>query len=149
MKFTLIFGVLLVIFGASQACRCPPLEEPAMCRTKYLMLVKITGVKVEAPLSHTYSFELLRDISYPAAFKTTFTQIRTGYDSASCYLELEVGKYYLLGGYPDTKTQTLSASTCNTYWKEWTLDPLVDRLSEVMLTKTEQKCREFHEKNQI
>ena len=143
MKSLIIFGVLLSIFGISQTCRCPPLEDPAMCRTKYLMLVRITEVSEVAPIHHFYQFQLLRDISYPTPFTNTFTKILTGYDSASCFLQLEVGKVYLLGGYPDTKTNILSAGTCNTYWREWTLEPN-SAASDAELANIENKCKEFH-----
>src|SRR6218665_1250370 len=100
MKFAVFFAVFLAFIHASYGCRCLPMQDPAYCRTPYLMLVKITSSTDEPDnFRRVYTFDLIRDISHPSPYSTTFTAIHTGIDSASCRLQLDVDGYYLLGGH--------------------------------------------------
>ena len=144
MKFAAFVAVFLAVLASSQACRCPALAAPAMCRTDYLMLVKITGAALLPPANRVYYFQLYRDISYPHPYNADFQYIQTGYDDGSCYLQLEVGKFYLLGGMADVDTGILTATTCYTYWEEWPEDENC-LVSDLSLTKIERKCRKFRD----
>lgn len=140
---SLIFAVILGFAALSQACRCPMLADPAYCRTQYLMLVKLTQLNIDFEHAHrTYNFELFSDISLPAKFTTNFTIIETGFDGGSCMLNLDINKFYLLGGQVEEKEHKLWCTTCNSYWQEWNFVPGTFR-SDAELDRIRKQCQEF------
>ena len=151
-KFAIILAVLSVTIALGYAededvdpspvCICPqsPISPPLVCRTKYLMLVRITS-SINDPLNNRriYGFTLLRDISRGGVYSTTFNYIET--PLTQCRQDLVVGKNYLLGGAVDIPNQRLFINKCS-YVQLWTHNP-GSLISEAALQEILEKCSEY------
>ena len=144
MKLIAFISFCIASFAISEACTCMPMPEPAVCQTEYLMLVKITGANDDSfNMVRTYTFNLIKDISYPAPFTRTFALFETSLDFGMCRIDLNINSHYLIGGKVMANGR-LSVRYCESYVQRWNIIPCNPQ-NDPQLTAIQQVCREYRE----
>ena len=124
-------------------CVCASLPgPPLMCRTKYLMLVRITA-GIDDPLYNRriYAFTLLNDISRQGPYSVSFNYIETPLLVNQCRQDLLIGSVYLLGGAVDVPNQRLFINKCS-YVRGWPYLP-GSTASDLELRRTIETCAQY------
>ena len=141
MKLIIFLTFCMASLAITEACTCLPLPQPRVCNTQFLMLVKITGaVNDRTSSSRKYTFNLIKDISYPSPSAQNFTYIEAALEDYQCPVVLGIGHHYLLGLKLKYNSQ-LQLIFCESFVQEWTVNPCTK--SDPQLDAVVQLCEDY------
>lgn len=133
-----LFMAIVATSTFGEACDCRPSKPnhpPMICGTKYLGVVNITDVQSMIVINVTnpneqqkkklYRYELIKDVGkLPGSRKEISLEptgsIETNWDSASCGVELQVCRTYLLGGHGLSDEGMPHLALCYAFFQKWT-----------------------------